>query len=175
MPLKYILLFFFLLSMPASAQMPNLRDNATNAPTDPTAAATAAPSSASSPSRPVQPSFKSDEGNLYLGYGDIDYSRTLGGQQLCHISIRLKNKTAYTLKRLNVKFTWPSWTNPVKFTNFRPEEENSITYRIPGDACNRINEKPRIAVTDCSIADKDIGECGKMIKVIPLAEFSDIR
>ncbi len=165
MLLKYILLIFFVGVTPVFSQMPNLKNNALNAPTNPEEAKKL------SDYAKIQEKEKINEGQFILGYGDVKFEKTLGGGDLCYITIKARNSTIYRLVLMEMKFIWPNWENPITLTNFSPRQENQIEYRISGDSCILLQEKPKVSLSECKLGEKSLSECGRMIKVVPMNEF----
>ncbi len=151
------------MSSSSFAQMPNLKNNSTNAPSDPEQALKR---SITNTSRAALE--KDKEGDILLSYGDVSFSKTAGGQDMCFIRIKLKNATIYPLSLLKAQFVWRSWQTPLTFSDFEVGQENYIKYKLKGSSCKNLSDKPQIKVSKCVMRNKSLSECGKKIKVIPL-------
>ncbi len=157
MLLKYIFLFVVFCSTSVLAQMPNLKGNKGNFPTDPGAVKESLKVEA--------PAIIEDEGNLLIDYSDIKYSKTRGGVDQCRIYFNLKNDTEYMLRRMQVRFVWPSWQKVVVFSSYNPGATSGVVFKITGDSCSRLEETAKISLVSCDLAGKSISECGKLIKL----------
>ena len=139
----------------ASAQMPSLNEAPVNQNT----------------SHYKSETKRKEPKEIWLAYSPLRVRNTAGGQNFCEISIKLRNESPNILKRLEAKFEWDSWTNPIKFSMFNPKQVNSIFYRLPGAVCGGFDNPPKVRVSSCIMENETEADCISMIKLKGWDEF----
>lgn len=89
--------------------------------------------------------------SIVVTYSGFDLSKSLTGKVSCGVTFAVENNTSYRLVQFITDLDWSGIHTKLDFQGIEPKATDYVRYRLLGEGCYTMVEKPDISVLRCRL------------------------
>ena len=90
--------------------------------------------------------------NITVSYAGFDLKVSMTGRVSCGATFFVENNTPYKLSQFIAELDWTGIFTRLSFSDIAPNEGDNVRYRLLGDGCYTMVERPQITVLKCRLS-----------------------
>ena len=92
------------------------------------------------------------EPNITVSYSGFDLKKSLTGRVSCGATFFVENNTPHRLSKFVADLDWTGIFTKIDFSSIESNQSDFVRYRLLGDGCYTMVEKPEITVSRCRLS-----------------------